>query len=65
MMLSEVNRKWRELSRQTGNEANLSRLGELRGQRLALITEIFELDQKSRRAGKMKRHLRHLVESFC
>ena len=51
MMLGEVNREWRELSRQTGNEAKLSRMSELRAQRLALMTEIFELDQKSRRAG--------------
>ncbi len=28
MMLSEVNRKWRELSRQTSNEAKLRRLGD-------------------------------------
>ena len=51
MMLGEVNREWRDLSRQSGNEAKLSRMGDLRAQRLALMTEIFELDQKSRRAG--------------
>lgn len=51
VMLGEVNREWRELSRQTGNEAKLSRMAELRAHRLALMTEIFELDQKSRRAS--------------
>ena len=49
--LGEVNREWRKLTRQSGNEAKLSRMGELRAQRLAFITEIFELGQKSPRAG--------------
>lgn len=47
----EVNREWRELSRQTGNEAKLSRMGQLCAQRMVLMIEIFELDQTSRRAG--------------
>ena len=50
-MLGRVDAEWRTLTRQTGSEAKLSRMSQLRSQRLALITEIFDLDQKSRRAG--------------
>jgi hypothetical protein len=50
-MLGRVNAEWRILTRQSGSEAKLSRMSELRSQRLALMTEIFDLDQKSRRAG--------------
>lgn len=50
-MLGKVNAEWRLLARQSGSHAKLSRMGELRSQRLALMTKIFELDQQSRRAG--------------
>ena len=50
-MLRRVNAEWRTLTRQSGSEAKLSRMSELRSQRLALMTEIFDLDQKSRRVG--------------
>jgi hypothetical protein len=50
-LLGKVNAEWRALSRQSGTEAKLSRMSELRAQRLALMTEIFDLDLKIRRAG--------------
>jgi hypothetical protein len=50
-MLVEVNAEWQALSRQSGTDAKLSRMSELRAQRLALMTEIFNLDLKMRRAG--------------
>ena len=50
-MLGKVNAEWRLLARQSGSQAKLSRMGELRSQRLALMTQIFELDQQARRAG--------------
>ena len=51
LMLSEVNAEWRELARQTGSDAKLSRMGELRTQRLALMTRIFNLEYQARLAG--------------
>ena len=49
--LRRVNAEWRDLTRQSGSEARLSRMSELRAKRLALMTEIFELDRQDRRAG--------------
>lgn len=46
-----VHAEWRDLSRQSGSEAKLSRMTELRTQRLDLMTEIFERDQSERKAG--------------
>jgi hypothetical protein len=37
-MLVEVNVEWQALSRQSGTDAKLSRMSELRAQRLALMT---------------------------
>jgi hypothetical protein len=51
LMLSEVNAEWRELARQSGSAAKLSRMGELRTQRLALMTRIFNIEQQERLAG--------------
>jgi antitoxin component HigA of HigAB toxin-antitoxin module len=51
LMLSEVNAEWRELARQSGSAAKLSRLAELRTQRLALMTRIFNMEQQERLAG--------------
>ena len=44
MMLREVNAEWRELARQSGSTAKLSRMGELRTQRLALVTHLFKIE---------------------
>lgn len=49
--LTKVNAEWRELSRVSGTEAKLSRMVELRSARLALTSELFELDRQERRAG--------------
>ena len=51
LMLSEVNAEWRELARQSGSTAKLSRMGELRTQRLALMTRIFNVEQSERLAS--------------
>jgi hypothetical protein len=51
LILSEVNAEWRELARQSGGAAKLSRMGELRTQRLALTTRILNIEQQKRRAG--------------
>ena len=51
LMLSEINAEWRELARQSGSAAKLSRMGELRTQRLALMTRMFKLEQHKRLAG--------------
>lgn len=51
LMLSEVNTEWRERARQSGSTAKLSRMGELRTQRLALMTRIFNIEQQERLAG--------------
>ena len=51
LMLSDVNVEWRELARQSGSAAKLSRMGELRTQRLALMTRIFNVEQSERLAG--------------
>lgn len=50
-MLAEVNTEWRVLARQSGSEAKLSRMSELRSRRLALMTEIFNSEQGCRKAG--------------
>jgi hypothetical protein len=50
-MLAKVNREWRELARASGREAKLSRMIELRSQRLAVTAEMFELDLEERRAS--------------
>ena len=49
--LAKVNKEWRELSRASGREAKLSRMMELRSQRLAVTAEMFELDREERRAS--------------
>lgn len=51
VMLNDVNAEWRALARQSGSGAKLSRLGELRKQRLALVTRIFNIEQSERLAG--------------
>jgi hypothetical protein len=51
LMLSDVNAEWRDLASQSGSAAKLSRMGELRTQRLALMTRIFNVEQSERRAG--------------
>jgi antitoxin component HigA of HigAB toxin-antitoxin module len=51
LMLSDVNAEWRDLARQSGSAAKLSRMGELRTQRLALMTRIFNAEQSERLAG--------------
>jgi hypothetical protein len=51
LILTEVNAEWRELARQSGSAAKLSRMGELRTQRLALMTRIFNMEQQERLAG--------------
>ena len=51
LMLSEVNAEWRELARQSGSTGKLSRMGELRTQRLALMTRIFNVEQSERLAS--------------
>ena len=50
-MLANVNTEWRLLARQSGNEAKLSRMSELRSQRLALVSALFEIERENRRAG--------------
>lgn len=50
-MLARVNAEWRDLARQSGSEAKLSRMCELRSQRLALMSEVFDLEQRVRKAG--------------
>jgi hypothetical protein len=51
LMLSGVNAEWRELARQSGSATKLSRMGELRMQRLALMTRVFNIEQSERLAG--------------
>ena len=51
LMLSQVNAEWHELARQSGSTAKLSRMGELRTQRLALMTRIFNVEQSERLAS--------------
>jgi len=46
LLLREVNGEWRELARKNGSAAKLSRLGELRAQRLALTTSIFNIERQ-------------------
>jgi hypothetical protein len=46
LVLSEVNAEWRALARQSGSAAKLSRMGELRTQRLALMTRIFNIEHQ-------------------
>jgi len=50
-MLANVNTEWRLLARQSGDEAKLSRMSELRSRRLALVSALFELEQQDRKAG--------------
>ena len=49
--LREVNAEWRALVSESGNAAKLSRLADLRTQRLALMTRIFEIERSQRRTG--------------
>jgi antitoxin component HigA of HigAB toxin-antitoxin module len=51
LVLSEVNAEWRALARQIGSAAKLSRMGELRTQRLAVMTRIFNIEHQERLAG--------------
>jgi hypothetical protein len=51
LMLSDVNAEWRALARQNGSAAKLWLMGELRTQRLALMTRIFNIEQHKRLAG--------------
>jgi hypothetical protein len=51
LVLYEVNTEWRELARQRRSAAKLSRMGELRTQRLALMTRIFNIEHHERLAG--------------
>jgi hypothetical protein len=51
LMLSEVNAEWCELARQSGSAAKLSRMADLRTQRLALMTRIFNIEHQERLAG--------------
>ena len=46
LTLREVNAEWRELARQSGSAAKLSRMGELRTQRLALMTDLFNIERQ-------------------
>jgi hypothetical protein len=49
--LARVNAEWRDLARQSGSEAKLSRMIELRTERLTLMTDLFELESRQRKAG--------------
>jgi hypothetical protein len=50
-MLANVNTEWRLLARESGNDAKLSRMSELRSQRLALVSALFEIERGQRKAG--------------
>jgi hypothetical protein len=50
-MLANLNAEWRLLTRQSGNEAKFSRMSELRLQRLALVSALFEIERRQRKAG--------------
>jgi hypothetical protein len=50
-MLANVNVEWRLLARHSGNDAKLSRMSELRSQRLALVSALFEIERGRRKAG--------------
>jgi hypothetical protein len=50
-MLTRVNADWRDLTRQSGSEAKLSKMSELRTQRHALMSEIVNLERAERKAG--------------
>ncbi len=50
-MLANVNTEWRLLPRQSGNDAKLSRMSELRSQRLALVSALFQIEREQRKAS--------------